>query len=57
VREGSDESTACSPAFSVPFVQPRAQVVAEPRAPAPAPRPELPPCFLEYSEEIGGMEA
>jgi hypothetical protein len=56
VREGSEESTAHGPAFSIPFMQSQVQVDAAPREPAPVVAPELPPCFLEYTDELQQME-
>jgi hypothetical protein len=58
VREGSEESSARGPAFSVPFVpQPRLASPSVARGVGAAPvAPAVSACFLEYSEEMGHME-
>ncbi|KAM0915353.1 hypothetical protein ACQ4PT_010900 [Festuca glaucescens] len=56
VREGSEESTARGPSFSVPFAQPRAQAGALPRQAQPPAVPAARPCFLEFSDEMHHME-
>ncbi|KAM0839607.1 hypothetical protein ACQ4PT_060204 [Festuca glaucescens] len=56
VREGSVESSARGPSFSVPFAQSRAHAGACPRLVPPVATPPVKPCFLEFSEEMHHME-